>query len=369
MNLWVVFLTGLTTGGLSCLAMQGGLLAGVIANQKGSEQEELAQDTTARKAVKKQAYLRKLQEQTAPFTLDQLDWLPVTLFLLAKLLTHTLLGFLLGALGESISLSLGVRLSFQVFTAVFMFATAMNLLAVHPIFRFVAFQPPKFMQRWVRSASGSTSVFAPAVLGAFTVFVPCGVTQAMEVLAITTGDPVQGALIMFAFVLGTSPLFAVLGVATAKLSEGWYQKFSRFAAVTLILMALYGVNGVLTVLNAPVTLASVTRPITYFFSDERFATATPTTPIENGVQQVTINILNSGYSPDYVKVAAGTPVQLTLQSDKVYTCALAFMLPEFGIDTFLDATDTQVFTFTPQKKGRYTFTCSMGMYTGTLEVI
>lgn len=34
MNLFVIFLTGLTTGGLSCLAMQGGLLASVIANQK-----------------------------------------------------------------------------------------------------------------------------------------------------------------------------------------------------------------------------------------------------------------------------------------------------------------------------------------------
>lgn len=367
MNLWVIFLTGLTTGGLSCLAMQGGLLAGVITNQKDAEQDELQHDKQARKAAKKQAYLR--QQQQRSFTgFDTLDWLPVALFLGAKLITHTLLGFLLGFLGESISLSLGVRLSFQVFTALFMFATAMNLLNVHPIFRYVAFQPPKFMQKWVRSASGSTSVFAPAVLGALTIFVPCGVTQAMEVLAITTGNAIQGALIMFAFVLGTSPLFALLGVATAKLSEGWYQNFSRFAAAVLIAMAVYGFNGVLIVLNSPVSFASVTRPVTYFFSDERFASA-PTAAVQNGVQQVTINILNTGYSPNYIKVQAGMPVQLTLQSDKVYSCALAFMLPEFGIDTFLDATDTETYTFTPQKKGRYTFTCSMGMYTGVLEVI
>lgn len=368
MNLWVIFLTGLTTGGLSCLAMQGGLLAGVIANQKDAEQEELQQDKHSRKAAKKQAYLRQLQQRSTFMGFDRLDWLPVALFLGAKLIMHTLLGFLLGFLGESISLSLGVRLTFQVFTALFMFATAMNLLNVHPIFRYVAFQPPKFMQKWVRSASGSTSVFAPAVLGALTIFVPCGVTQAMEVLAITTGSAVQGALIMCAFVLGTSPLFAVLGVATAKLSEGWYQKFTRFAAAALIAMAIYGLNGVLIVLNSPVTIASVTRPITYFFSDERFASA-PIAAVQNGVQQVTINILNTGYSPNYIKVQAGTPVQLTLQSNKVYSCALAFLLPEFGIDTFLDATDTETYTFTPKKKGRYTFTCSMGMYTGVLEVI
>jgi hypothetical protein len=30
MDLWVIFLTGLTTGGLSCLVVQGGLLATAI---------------------------------------------------------------------------------------------------------------------------------------------------------------------------------------------------------------------------------------------------------------------------------------------------------------------------------------------------
>ena len=41
MSLWIIFLTGLTTGGLSCLAMQGGLLASVIANQKDQEHDEI----------------------------------------------------------------------------------------------------------------------------------------------------------------------------------------------------------------------------------------------------------------------------------------------------------------------------------------
>ena len=39
MNLWLIFLTGLTTGGLSCLAVQGGFLASIIANQKEKELE------------------------------------------------------------------------------------------------------------------------------------------------------------------------------------------------------------------------------------------------------------------------------------------------------------------------------------------
>ena len=35
MNLWAVFLTGLTVGGLSCMAVQGGFLASVISTRSG----------------------------------------------------------------------------------------------------------------------------------------------------------------------------------------------------------------------------------------------------------------------------------------------------------------------------------------------
>lgn len=375
MNLFVIFLTGLTTGGLSCLAMQGGLLTSIIANQKEQEYDELTDDKATKKQKakqkKKQKYLQKLQKNNFSLkSFDQLDWMPVGMFLVAKLVSHTILGFLLGILGSTISLSLGVRLAFQIFTAIFMFATAMNLFDVHPIFRFVVIQPPKFIQRMVRNSSKSKALFAPAFLGFMTIFVPCGVTQAMEVLAINSGNPIYGAMIMFAFVLGTSPLFALIGVATAKLSEGWHEKFTKFAAAVLILMAVYSVNGVLIVLDFPITLNKIVRPVTYFFSDDRFEQSnTLPSKVVNGVQPVVINVLNSGYSPNHVRVNAGTPVQLTLQSNGTYSCALSFVFKEFGINTFLEATDSQSFTFTPTKPGKYTFTCSMGMYTGTMEVI
>lgn len=351
MNLFVIFLTGLTTGGLSCLAMQGGLLASVIANQKGQEYQDPGQNVK--------------------------DWLPVGMFLVAKLVSHTILGFLLGLLGSAITLSLGVRLAFQTFTALFMFATAMNLLDVHPLFRFVVFQPPRFIQRMVRNSSKSSALFAPAVLGFMTIFIPCGVTQAMEVLAINSGNPVYGAMIMFSFVLGTTPLFAALGVATAKLSEGWYSRFTRFAAYALITMALYSLNGVLVVADSSITFQKLTEPVRYYFSDERMSDVlygshgsdAAAVKVVAGVQPVTIGVFNQGYSPNYIQVQAGVPVQLTLQSNDTYSCALAFVMKEFGINTFLESTDTQTFTFTPERPGKYTFTCSMGMYTGIMEAM
>jgi uncharacterized protein len=352
MNLWLIFLTGLTTGGLSCLAMQGGLLASVITNQKEDELEHSKNRTLLKQG-----------------SFDTLDWLPVTLFLTSKLVIHTLFGFLLGALGSVISLSLGVRLAFQIFTVFFMFATAMNLLDVHPIFRYVMFQPPKFIQRLIRGSSKSKALFAPAVLGLLTIFIPCGVTQAMEVTAINSGNAVNGALIMFAFILGTSPLFALIGVAAAKLSEIWNQRFLKLAAYGLVVMAIWGLNGVLVVVDSPITLQKITQPVTYFFSPDRFASTETTTVVIAGVQKVEIQAVNAGYQPRYFKVQAGQPVELTVSTKNTHSCAAAFTFKAFKIATFLGPTDSKTFTFTPTQKGKYTYACSMGMYTGTMEVM
>ena len=356
MNLWIVFLTGLTSGGLSCLAMQGGLLASIIANQKENEIE---------------SGKRHEKAQSKAETFDQLDWLPVGLFLVAKLISHTILGFFLGWLGSNMELSLTMRLVSQGIAAFFMLATAGNLLDLHPIFRYVVFQPPKFVQKMIRSEAKGRALFTPAVLGLMTIFIPCGVTQAMEVLAITSGNLVLGALIMFFFVLGTSPLFAIVGVATAKLSETFRQNFLKLAAALLIFLGLSGINGILTVLDSPITFEKFVQPIVYYFSDDWITGTNGNNQVQGatGTQKVLINVQSSGYSPRKIQVKAGLPVELTLQTKDTYSCASSFVLKAFNIKLQLGPNDSKTVSFTPTQKGKYTFTCSMGMYTGVLEVI
>jgi sulfite exporter TauE/SafE len=344
MNLWLILLTGLTSGGVTCAAMQGGILASTIANQK------------------------KLKVEPG-FGAD--DWAGVTAFLVTKLIAHTILGFFLGWLGSAITLSLSMRLFFQGFAALFMFASAMNLLEVHPIFRFMAFTPPKFARKLIKNNTTADRLFAPGLLGFLTILIPCGVTQAMEILAISSGSPIQGALIMGTFVLGTAPMFVLIGIATAKLSEVWRIYFLRTAAVLLIAMALYSFNGILQVMDSNYSLERLGPRIVkllppYDKSEQRVI---PTPSIVDGVQPVTINILNSGYSPRHFAVKNGIPVKLTVNAGEVYSCATAFTFRAFGINAFVKPNTNQVFTFTPDKKGIYTFSCSMGMYSGTMEVI
>ncbi len=351
MELWAIFLTGLTTGGISCAMVQGGLLASIIANQKKRELDE-------QPAAPKQPLHQ----------LDQLDWQPVLMFLAAKLFSHTVLGFFLGGLGATLVISLEVQLVLQVFTALFMLATALNFLDAHPIFRRLAFQPPAFLRRLLKKQSHNQHWFAPAVLGLLSIFIPCGVTQSMEILAVATGSPVQGALIMGTFVLGTAPIFALLGIATAKLSESWQNLFNKTAAAVLIALAVYSFNGVLLVLDSPITI----NKIAWFFSEERFSqqrSERKQAQLVDGVQKIQIDIVNNGYLPKQFTVKQGVPVELTLANGNVYSCAQAFVFREFDISTVVRANSEQSFTFTPMEKGKFAFSCSMGMYSGVMEVI
>src|SRR3989344_989671 len=175
MNLLVIFITGLTVGGLTCLAVQGGLLASVIA----SREEELTKD-------------RKWHAIYATGA-----------FLVTKLIAYTILGFLLGTFGGAINIGGRLQTFMQLAAGIYMVIVALNLLNIHPIFRYAIIQPPRFLTRLIRNQSKSKDIFAPGFLGAMTIFIPCGTNIAMEALAISSASALLGASVMATFILGT----------------------------------------------------------------------------------------------------------------------------------------------------------------------
>lgn len=334
-NLWTIFLTGLLTGGLTCLAVQGGLLAATIAQR---EEEKLKEKTK--------------QSGNA---------VPILAFLASKLVAYTLLGFLLGLFGSIFQLSLTAQVIMQLAVVVFMVGTALNMLNVHPIFRYFIVQPPKFLTRMVRNQSKSKSLFAPALLGAFTVFIPCGITQAMMALAIGSGSPFLGAAILFAFVLGTSPLFFILGYFATRLGESMHKKFMKVAAVALILLAVFNLNNVLALTGSSWTLNGI------FKQTKNVETSVSQ---EAPSQNVVIDIQASGYNPNVVTVKAGSNVSFKIKNDGVYTCASAFTIPYFNYQKVVQAGNTETIALKmPDKPTKIPFMCSMGMYRGVINVI
>lgn len=340
-SLLAIFLTGLVTGGLTCMAVQGGLLAATIAQR---EEERLKENVKQGSAA------------------------PILSFLIAKLGAYTILGFFLGWLGSAFQLSLNAKTILQFAVAIFMVGTAFNILNVHPIFRYFVIQPPRFLTRLVRKQSKSKDVFAPGLLGAFTVFIPCGTTQAMMALAIASGKPLLGGAILFAFILGTMPVFFLLGYFATRLGETLHQKFMKFAAFAIILLAVFNINNAIALTGSGLTLENLLKGIACTASlcnDTSVVQAAGT-----AVNEATITIGAAGYNPNNLTVKAGSQVTLHLTNSGGQGCTQAFTIPSLGIQRVvpLGASDTIAFT-APNQPGQLPFMCSMGMYRGVIEVI
>tara|TARA_Y100000310_G_scaffold200877_1_gene200957 strand:+ start:11670 stop:12056 length:387 start_codon:yes stop_codon:yes gene_type:complete len=84
------------------------------------------------------------------------------------------------------------------------------------------------------------------------------------------------------------------------------------------------------------------------------------------VQEVVLGMKNNNYFPDTVTVDAGKKVRLSMD-DSAYGCYRDFSLREFGVRKYL-AKPSDYVEFVPNKKGTFTFSCSMGMGLGKLVV-
>src|SRR5512137_482816 len=98
-QLIVAFVTGLTTGGLSCLAVQGGLLASSLEQQLEQQLDmQIERDIASRRSH------RSMKKRGRILAHPRLA-LPILFFLVAKLAAYTILGFFLGALGSVLQLN------------------------------------------------------------------------------------------------------------------------------------------------------------------------------------------------------------------------------------------------------------------------
>ncbi len=338
MSYWAIFLTGLTTGGLSCAALQGSLLAATLAGREHQPGDHAKENNWYH------------------------DALPTVMFLASKLVIHIVLGALLGYFGSLVQLSASVRAVFQIAAGVMMLGLAGNMLELHPVFRYFVIQPPKWAGKIIRNQTKSQHLFAPLILGFLTVLIPCGVTQAMEVLAISSGNPVSGALIMGSFVLGTSPVFMLIGWLTTRFSETLRARFFKIAAVLVIYVALSSINNALVLTNSRYSFDKWV----WAFKESFVSTPKAASPTS---QEVTIQATSRGYSPSSFSVKAGELVTLTINTKDNFSCSSIFTIPSLRITKTLPSTGTTTIAFTPDKPGPLVFSCGMGMYRGVINVI
>ncbi|MFA5954456.1 MAG: sulfite exporter TauE/SafE family protein [Patescibacteria group bacterium] len=331
---------GLIAGSSSCLAVAGGLL--------------LSSASKFHERYGNQTFVHRMR--------------PVGLFITGRILSYGMLGGLIGYLGKSLTPSPLITGALTILAALYMLTMGLDMLHLAPRW-LKALMPrmPKSIGHKIMDAEGKDHWVTPFLLGGATFFLPCGFTQSLQLYALTTGSFTSSAITLAAFALGTAPALFALGWASSSLKGKSGRLFFQFAGAVVIVLGLLNIQNGLAVSGYSLSLPS-------FAVSSRTATAGSVDDsnviFDGKTSNIKMRLTDSSpyYSPsDEFTVRAGYPVHI--QIDGYGTgCRAVFQIPRLNVETLLDK-QVNIVDFTPTRAGDYTFSCSMGMYRGTLRVI
>ncbi|MFH1759242.1 MAG: sulfite exporter TauE/SafE family protein, partial [Patescibacteria group bacterium] len=333
-SLPMFFVFGLIAGISSCAALVGGIILS-MSKQWG----ELYSDTDST--------WKKLQ--------------PHLIFNTGRLISYGVLGAVLGAVGSKLNFSLNFGPILVIVVSVMMIFLAFQMFGFKA-FRKFQFTTPKFITRFIANESNFKGRYMPFLMGAFTFFLPCGFTITAQGLALISGSVVQGGLIMILFALGTLPMLLTIGLSSVKFSQKTHlsDRFLKVAGILVLFFALYNINFQLNVLGI---FSFRDLGINSIQNEEGLP------PIVNGKQILKMDASSRGYSPSYLKVKVGIPVRWEITDKGTSGCTNAIISKSlFEGEIPLTPGQTSVKEFTPEKLGKYKFSCWMGMVSGIIEV-
>ena len=334
-SLVTVFPIGLVAGVSTCMALVGGLVLGISARHA-----ELHPEATPMQKFRPHLY-----------------------FNLGRLASYALLGGVIGLLGSVLKLSSGTLGILVAVLGIVMLVLGLKLTELFPRLSSASLMtlPPSLARMLGLSRETKEYSHTGAFMtGALTFFVPCGFTQAMQLFAISTGSFFLGGSIMFLFALGTMPGLLGIGGLTSALQGTVARYFFKFAGVVVISLALFNISNGLTLAGYPIPSFGGTGKLS--------AMQSINLDIENGVQTIRMEQNGRGYVPNRLTVKRGIPVKWVINSTNPYTCASFLVVPQLGISKVLQAGEN-IIEFTPVSAGELQFSCSMGMYRGSITVI
>ena len=196
------FIIGLIASVSSCLAIVGGLVLSLSA--------KISQD-------------------------DISDTKTFLLFHTGRLVSFAILGGILGLIGNAIGINFTFTAILGLITSVVMLLLGLNLAG---IFFKNHLTLPSGIFNFFRKVEHKT--FTPLIIGFATFFLPCGFTQSMQIVAVGSGSFMSGALIMFAFALGTLPMLTLLSFGSASFAHGKHAPlFFKSAGIVVIGLGIF----------------------------------------------------------------------------------------------------------------------------------
>lgn len=278
--------------------------------------------------------------------------IPAFLYNLGRVISYTLVGFIVGGLGSVLNFSLTLQGVIKIFVGVMMIAMGMNLLNVFPFFRKLAIKMPPVFHRLKPKGKNSA-----LIVGLLNGLMPCGPLQAMQLYALSTGSPIKGAFAMFMFSLGTVPLMFILSVSSAYMSKKFAKNAVSFGAMIVVVMGLSMFSQGIALSGFSLASFAQTEPVETFAVDKQLS------------PQIIESTLNTRSYPE-ITVEAGRPVvwKINAPQGTISSCNNRFFIREYNLEVSLNTGANEV-TFYPERTGIYNYACWMGMVSGTIRVV
>ena len=339
-GLLVALLLGLAAGVSTCMALVGGLVLALSASFQAG---------------------RAATGAAAGGVMSQMR--PALMFMAGRIIGYGVLGAALGALGASVVMPPQVTAVLMIAVAVVMTILGTRLTGLSP--RIATWSPtlPMGIGRQLGLADGGAGAYSDtraAGLGAASFFLPCGFTQAVQIYALSTGEPLFAGAIMAVFAIGTAPGLLALAGLPVVMPSTMRPTLLRLVGVVVIGFAFINAS-------AGIRLSGVTLPSLGI--ETAAAAPLPAGAVApDGTQALTTFQDGGGYSPANVSIYAGIPTRWTIESSTTATCAASLVVPSLGIRVRLNEGSNTI-DLPAMPPGVLTYSCSMGMYGGRITIV
>lgn len=333
----LALIVGLTAGFSTCMALIGGLVLGVASRYA----EDHPKATTLQK------------------------FRPHIFFNIGRIVSFTVLGAAIGMLGSAFQLKGSVLGFLTLLVGAVMLVIGLQLTEMFPRLRNVFTLPGGLAKKLglQTRANREYSHKNAFVMGALTFFLPCGFTQAMQLLAVSTGSPTQAALIMGMFALGTTPGLLGVGGLTSVVKGAFAQRFFRIVGVVVVAMAIVNISSGLNLVGANRWIEQVKS---WTPGAKQSQVAVP----EGSLVLKTSYTLREDIDKTSFTTKVGQPTVLEVDvKENGQGCMSTILIP--GLDDtpqYLKAGKIIRLVFTPTSPGTYQITCAMGVSRGTITV-
>lgn len=276
-------------------------------------------------------------------------------FSLGRILSYAFFGFIAGLVGSVIITNLKFGTGLTLLAAIFMILLGLDMLKVLSFASIIPFGVTSNIFRKLEHSLIKDPHRSAFFLGMITYFLPCGFTQATQVYALGLASPWQSALTMAVFALGTAPAIVFIGSLKGFLKSSFYQYFMKTVAVGVLILGVYYASNFFSIYGINFGFNKVDKGN---YSDVK---------ILEGKQIINMDVVASGYTPNYFSVKKGVPVKWIINGKNVFGCQGYFVVPSLNIQKALEPGEN-IFEFTPKDPGFINFSCGMGMYRGRIEV-